>query len=184
VPFYVVLYAQAGLTLLLLSFPSSFKRLLLSPCAPIMKIVHSCDESTPTNIRAHTAYDARLVDIWACGIVYYCLHFQELPWRAAQPASDPLYTAYATACASPNATVSACPPTINNLNPRACRSLMRRMLEPDPRQRATIEEVVGHAWIQTIEVCHEVDTPKHVHVSARAMGMTYSGVGGANGNGV
>ncbi|KAF5312669.1 hypothetical protein D9619_003632 [Psilocybe cf. subviscida] len=130
-------------------------------------------------------YDARLVDIWACGIVYYCLHFQELPWRAAQPASDPLYSAYATACASTNTAVSACPPTINNLNPRACRSLMRRMLEPDPRQRATIEEIVAHAWIQTIEVCHEVEEAKHVHVSARAMGMTYLGVGGGgNGNGV
>ena len=117
------------------------------------------------------------MDIWAIGIVYYCLHFQELPWRAAQPSNDPLYSSYAQACANPNPTVSSCPPTINNLNPRACRSLIRKMLEPDPRHRYTIEDVIGHAWIQGIEVCHETTNAKHVHVSARAMGMAYLGNG-------
>ncbi|KAF8631357.1 hypothetical protein AX15_002442 [Amanita polypyramis BW_CC] len=96
-------------------------------------------------------YDARLVDIWACGVVYYCLHFQELPWRAAQPATDSLYAAYAQACASPLPAVSACPTTINNLSPRPCRTLIRHMLEPDPRQRATIEVVMKHPWLQEIE---------------------------------
>ncbi|KAF8168469.1 kinase-like domain-containing protein [Crassisporium funariophilum] len=113
--------------------------------------------------------------IWACGIVYYCLHFQELPWRAAQPATDQLYAAYATACVSTNQATASCPPTINNLNPRACRSLIRKMLEPDPRHRATIEDVIAHAWVQSIEVCLDVPEPKHVHVSARAMGLAYMG---------
>jgi len=118
-------------------------------------------------------YDARLVDIWACGIVYYCLHFQELPWRAAQPASDQLYSAYAQACSSSNPTVSACPPTINNLSPRPCRPLIRKMLEPNPRERWAIEKVIAHAWIESIEVCHDVDEPKHVHGCAREMGKAY-----------
>lgn len=108
-------------------------------------------------------YDARLVDIWACGIVYYCLHFQELPWRVAQ-LSDPLYAAYAAACAS---SFSNCPQTISNLSPRPCRSLLRRMLDPDPKTRCLIEEAIKHPWIQTIEVCTEVKTPSHVHVHAR-----------------
>jgi len=116
-------------------------------------------------------YDARLVDIWACGIVYYCLHFQELPWRVAQT-SDQLYAAYASACqATPvtSAANTAFPPTINNLNPRPCRSLMRKMLEPDPKGRSPIEEVIKHPWIQSIEVCHMVESPKHVHVNARSL---------------
>ncbi|KAF9466950.1 kinase-like domain-containing protein [Collybia nuda] len=120
------------------------------------------------------AYDARLVDIWACGIVYYCLHFQELPWRAAQPATDNLYSAYATACASTTPAISACPPTINNLSPRACRSLIRKMLEPDPRQRSTIEEVVAHAWIKGIDVCYEAPTPQHVHVNASLVAAAHT----------
>ncbi|KAF5382829.1 hypothetical protein D9757_007338 [Collybiopsis confluens] len=113
-------------------------------------------------------YDARLVDIWACGVVYYCLHFSELPWRAAQK-SDQLFVAYAEACKSSQPAQSACPPTINNLSPRVCRTLLRRMLEPDPKLRATIEEVMKHSWIQGIEVCHEVADPKHVHVHARQL---------------
>jgi len=110
-------------------------------------------------------YDARLVEIWACGIVYYCLHFQELPWRVAQQ-SDPLYAAYASTCANSNS-ASTCPPTINNLSPRACRSLLRRMLDPDPKTRCVIDEAISHAWVQTIEVCTEVKNPTHVHVHAR-----------------
>jgi len=118
-------------------------------------------------------YDARLVDIWACGIVYYCLHFQELPWRAAQPSSDSLYSAYASACANPNKTISACPQTINLLDPRPCRPVIRKMLEPDPRQRWTIEEVLGASWVKSIEVCHEVKEPKHIHGCAKAMEALY-----------
>ncbi|THH07941.1 hypothetical protein EW145_g3045 [Phellinidium pouzarii] len=117
---------------------------------------------------ATKAYDARLVDIWACGIVYYCLHFQELPWPVAQ-ASDPLYAAYAAACASTTPAQSSCPPTINNLSPRACRPLIRKMLDPDPKSRWTIEEVISFPWVQSIEVCHAVEKPTHVHVYARAL---------------
>ncbi|KAJ6614929.1 kinase-like domain-containing protein [Mycena sp. CBHHK59/15] len=130
-------------------------------------------------------YDARLVDIWACGIVYYCLHFQELPWRAAQP-SDQLYATYAAAAAQTppppltgpptnNSSAAAAnnmvfPPTINNLSPRACRPLIRKMLEPDPKLRSSIEELLGFAWMRSVEVCWEVgEAAHHVHVNARAM---------------
>lgn len=112
-----------------------------------------------------SAYDARLVDIWACGVVYYCLHFQELPWRVAQQ-SDPLYAAYTAACAV-NSTTSNCPATINNLSPRACRSLLRKMLDPDPKTRCVIDDAVAHSWIQGIEICTDVKAPSHVHVHAR-----------------
>lgn len=111
------------------------------------------------------------MDIWACGIVYYCLHFQELPWRVAQT-SDQLYAAYATACATApptNTAQASFPATINNLNPRGCRSLIRKMLEPNPKQRSPIEEVMKHSWMQGIEVCHLVASPNHFHVHARSL---------------
>lgn len=114
------------------------------------------------------AYDARLVDIWACGIVYYCLHFQELPWRVAQT-TDPLYAAYATACASPQAEKSANPQTVSLLSPRQCRPLIRKMLEPNPKQRWTIEEVMKNAWVESVEVCHTSAKPAHIHVHAQAL---------------
>ena len=106
------------------------------------------------------------MDIWACGIVYYCLHFQELPWTVAQP-TDQLFAAYVSACNTPSQ--SACPPTINNLSPRACRPVIRKMLEPNPKARSLIEEIMKDKWIQGIEVCHLVKAPTHVHVNAVAM---------------
>jgi serine/threonine protein kinase len=113
-------------------------------------------------------YDARLVDIWACGIVYYCLHFQEMPWRVAQQ-SDPLYATYSQACASSNAEKAACPPTIALLSPRQCRPLIRKMLEPDPRQRLTIEDIMRNSWLESVEVCYLAPKATHIHVNAQAM---------------
>lgn len=112
------------------------------------------------------AYDARLVDVWACGIVYYCLHFQELPWTVAQP-SDSLFAGYVSACAT--SSQSSCPPTINNLSPRACRPVIRKMLEPNPKLRSLIDDIIAQPWVQGIEVCHTIEKPSHVHVHAMAM---------------
>jgi protein-serine/threonine kinase len=121
----------------------------------------------PADRPAHAAYDARLVDIWACGIVYYCLLFQELPWRVAQP-SDALYAAYAQACAAGSQT----PQTISNLSPRACRPLIRRMLEPEPKKRIVIEEVAAFPWVEEIRTCYDEQKPGHIHVNAQALGQT------------
>lgn len=71
--------------------------------------------------------------------------------------SDTLYAAYATACATSapqangtgtgsgrgEAPPATFPPTITNLSPRACRPLLRKMLEPNPKLRCTIEEIMG-----------------------------------------
>lgn len=91
-----------------------------------------------------------------------------MPWRVAQM-SDALYAGYATACANPikeKEKDPVYPPTINNLSPRACRSLLRKMLEPDPSHRIPIEEVIVHSWIRDIQVCHAVAKPTHVHAHA------------------
>lgn len=175
---------------------------------------------TYSNASYDLAYDARLVDIWAVGVVYYCLHFQELPWRAAQ-STDKLYSAYANACIAnpmpvPPKTKSATthsiqsataaapplpstptkegapakegsgsqhnqtfPPTVMNLSPRGCRPLLRRMLEPDPKKRAAIEEVIKHPWLESIEICHSQEHPKHVHGCAQAMAAQL-GLGGSS----
>jgi len=112
-------------------------------------------------------YDARLVDIWACGIVYYCMQFQELPWRVAQ-SSEPLYGAYAQACATAKSE-NATPAMINSLAPRSCRAVLRKMLEPDPKKRWNVKDVIAQAWVVGIEVCTKSDKPAHVHSHARAM---------------
>lgn len=91
-----------------------------------------------------------------------------MPWRAAQMI-DAMYASYATACAIPikeKGKDPVYPPTVQNLGPRACRSLIRKMLEPDPSHRIAIEEVMVHPWIRDIQVCHAVPKPTHVHAHA------------------
>lgn len=123
-----------------------------------------------------TAYDARLVDIWACGIVYYCMQFQELPWRVAQ-ATEPLFTAYAQACSSKsdNNNTTSYPATINTLSPRTCRPVIRKMIEPDPKKRWSTKDILASAWLQGIEVCVNSSKPSHVHAHARAMLQSHYG---------
>ncbi len=69
-------------------------------------------------------YDARLVDIWACAIVFYCMQFQELPWRMAKATKDnESYLEYVKACQSiknshnGNEKATVFPNTINLLSP-------------------------------------------------------------------
>ncbi|GAA5903258.1 hypothetical protein JCM6882_008120 [Rhodosporidiobolus microsporus] len=95
----------------------------------------------------HKEYDARLVDVWACAVVFYCMHFSELPWRVAKH-SDPSFGPYAQAYKTSTST----PAPLSNLVPRECRAVIRRMLDPDPATRATTDEVMATAWFKTIEV--------------------------------
>ncbi|GAA5879025.1 hypothetical protein JCM16303_001272 [Sporobolomyces ruberrimus] len=95
----------------------------------------------------HKEYDARLVDVWAAAVVFYCMHFQELPWRVAKT-SDPSFGPYVQLYA----TSSSTPPPLSNLVPRECRSIIRRMLDPDPKTRATTETILNDPWFAKIEV--------------------------------
>ncbi|BGP01886.1 putative Serine/threonine protein kinase FSK [Rhodotorula toruloides ATCC 204091] len=92
-------------------------------------------------------YDARLVDIWAVAVVYYCMTYQELPWRVAK-SSDPSFGPYLHAYR----TSSSTPPPVSNIVPREARSLIRRMLDPDPKTRLTTDAIIADAWFAAIEV--------------------------------
>jgi len=105
-------------------------------------------------------YDARLVDVWACGIVYYCMIYQGIPFRMASP-SDPNYTNYLE-----TKSMGLYEP-FEKL-PSGCRELMYQILEPDVKKRITIEAIKMDTWFQMIECCAENEnchlTRKHNHV--------------------
>lgn len=60
------------------------------------------------------------------------------------------------------------PTTIQHLSPRACRPVLRRMLEPKPELRVGIEDIMRHPWVISLEVCIGSPNPKHIHSSAIA----------------
>ena len=85
-------------------------------------------------------YDARLVDIWAIAIVFYCMQCQELPWRVAKM-SDPTFQEFVQSylCTS-------VPRPLPNLSPRECRPLLKKMLCPDPKMRCMTEDIMKDPW--------------------------------------
>lgn len=89
-------------------------------------------------------YDARAVDVWAMAIIYFTMAFHTIPWQMAQM-TDPCYSAYVrrgSKCFEPFKRMSY-----------GARSLLKKMLEPDPTKRVTIQEILKDEWFSAIGVC-------------------------------
>ena len=89
-------------------------------------------------------YDARLVDIWAAAIVFYCMECQELPWRVAKM-SDATFQDFVHSYLG-----TPMPSPLPNLSPRECRPLLKKMLCPDPKMRIMTDEIFKDPWIQSL----------------------------------
>jgi protein-serine/threonine kinase len=104
-------------------------------------------------------YDARLVDVWACGIVYYCMMYQGIPFRMAAP-SDPNYLTYL------EQRVLGQYEPFERLS-SGCRDLMYHILEPDPCMRYDIDRIKADSWFKSIEICSDGSktTKEHHHIA-------------------
>lgn len=89
---------------------------------------------------AELSYDGRKVDVWALGIIYYALIFHGVPWESAN-SKDSNYLHY-IACKSKFEPFTRLP--------SGARNLLRRMLEPDPEKRISVEEIYNDPWFQSI----------------------------------
>lgn len=105
----------------------------------------------------HKEYDARLVDVWAAAVVFYCMQFQELPWRVAKM-SDPTFKEFVHSYHT-----STSPAPLSNLSPRECRPLLKKMLCPDPKGRIMTEEIFKDPWFMSINVCEPGSSSDHKH---------------------
>lgn len=74
------------------------------------------------------------------------MHFQELPWRVAKT-SDPSFGPYVQMYST-----TASPAPLSNLVPRECRAVIKKMLDPDPKTRATTEMINNDPWFAGIVV--------------------------------
>lgn len=97
------------------------------------------------------------------------MQFQELPWRVAK-STDSSFSAYLHAYHPKHALAEGerhpTPPPLNNLAPRECRTVIKHMLDPDPRTRWSIDEALKDKWLQSIELCVEGQVNTHSHTSA------------------
>ncbi|KAM9823699.1 SNF-related serine/threonine-protein kinase-like [Neosynchiropus ocellatus] len=83
-------------------------------------------------------YDAPAVDIWSLGVILFMLVCGQPPFQEANDSEtltmimDCKYTV---------------PPHIS----LACRDLIGRMLQRDPKRRATLEQIECHEWLQGVD---------------------------------
>ncbi|KAG2220002.1 hypothetical protein INT45_010370 [Circinella minor] len=102
-------------------------------------------------------YDARKADVWSCAVIYICMIIRRFPWRIAVPNKDGAFKNFI----NPSAKGAA---KLLGLLPRESRSLIAQMLDPEPRLRSLICDVVKDEWFTSISLCDpEKPSPTHVH---------------------
>ncbi|CAG8574963.1 4378_t:CDS:1 [Dentiscutata erythropus] len=106
-----------------------------------------CPESYNKN-----PYDPRLADIWAIGIIFVCMHMGRFPWMIAKP-SEPSFRAYLSN-----------PDRLFKRIPEKSRALIKKMLDVNVENRATMKDILENEWFKGIDVCtSHVRSEGHVH---------------------
>ncbi|XP_040044707.2 SNF-related serine/threonine-protein kinase [Gasterosteus aculeatus] len=83
-------------------------------------------------------YDAPAVDIWSLGVILFMLVCGQPPFQEAND-SETLTM------------IMDCKYTVPAHVSRACTDLIARMLQRDPKKRATLEEIGAHGWLQGVD---------------------------------
>ncbi|ORE11307.1 Pkinase-domain-containing protein [Rhizopus microsporus var. microsporus] len=100
-------------------------------------------------------YDARLSDLWSCGIIFICMSIRRFPWRLPRPDKDQSYKNFVTP-----STEGA--EKLFKMLPRESRPIMKRILNPDPEKRCSLEDVLNDDWVKSIPTC-TMDHPEKSH---------------------
>ncbi|KAL1919319.1 uncharacterized protein VTP21DRAFT_2012 [Calcarisporiella thermophila] len=101
-------------------------------------------------------YDARCLDVWSAGIVYYSMTYRGIPFRCAT-SEDSNYRAYL------ESRLERRFEPFERLGKSTC-DLMYRILDPDSARRITIPEIMENEWIQRVEVCENLRGKERFHV--------------------
>uniref|UniRef100_A0A3Q3LCW9 SNF-related serine/threonine-protein kinase n=1 Tax=Mastacembelus armatus TaxID=205130 RepID=A0A3Q3LCW9_9TELE len=107
---------------------------------PGKKLTTSCGSlaySAP-EILLGDEYDAPAVDIWSLGVILFMLVCGQPPFQEAND-SETLTM------------IMDCKYTVPAHVSSACKDLIDRMLQRDPKQRASLEEIESHPWLQGVD---------------------------------
>ncbi|KAG1049582.1 hypothetical protein G6F43_008097 [Rhizopus delemar] len=100
-------------------------------------------------------YDARLTDLWSCAIIFICMSIRRFPWRLPRPEKDQSYKNFITP-----STQGA--EKLFKMLPRESRPIIKRILNPNPLERCSLEDVLADDWVKSIAVC-TADHPERSH---------------------
>lgn len=118
----------------------------------------------PEVLAKRDSYDARALDVWGSAIVMIYLTFGGAIWSRAELGNlhydklvkgwekwymkHPEHDACITDADYPN-----CHALDVGVNPPALRRILLQMLNPDPKRRIGMAEVVGNRWMKNVECC-------------------------------
>ncbi|CAG8484037.1 9396_t:CDS:2 [Ambispora leptoticha] len=92
-------------------------------------------------------FDPRLVDVWACGIIYMGMITGRQLWRIAKAQEDNNFKVYLQA-RSHGETLAP----FQGLCIRR-RHIIGRIIEPNPKQRMTVEQITKDPWFAGLNIC-------------------------------
>ncbi|KAK8048352.1 hypothetical protein PG994_010082 [Apiospora phragmitis] len=93
-------------------------------------------------------FDARAVDIWACGVIYMAMRTGRHLWRVAKKEEDEFYERYLEGRRDEEGYGP-----IESLHRARCRNVIYSILDPNPSRRITASQVLKSEWGREIKIC-------------------------------
>jgi len=100
-------------------------------------------------------YDARCVDVWSCGVVYYAMTYKGVLFHRAVY-SDSHYASFL------EKRKKGTYEPFNRLGEETMR-VMSAIMEPDPFKRLAVSEIMESKWFQAIDICVNCKVGDKVH---------------------
>ncbi|KAI2642700.1 kinase domain-containing protein [Xylaria nigripes] len=93
-------------------------------------------------------FDARAVDVWACGVIYMAMRTGRHLWRLAKKDEDEFYQRYLEGRRDEGGYGP-----IESLHRARCRNVIYSILDPNPSRRITASQVLKSEWGREIKLC-------------------------------
>jgi protein-serine/threonine kinase len=93
-------------------------------------------------------FDARAVDVWACGVIYMAMRTGRHLWRVAKKDEDEFYARYLEGRRDEEGYSP-----IESLHRARCRNVIYSILDPNPSRRITASQVLKSEWGREIKLC-------------------------------
>ncbi|RQM04865.1 hypothetical protein DH86_00002651, partial [Scytalidium sp. 3C] len=93
-------------------------------------------------------FDARAVDVWACGVIYMAMRTGRHLWRVAKRDEDEFYERYLEGRRDEEGYAP-----IESLHRARCRNVIYSILDPNPGRRITASQVLKSEWGREIKLC-------------------------------
>ncbi|KAK1973718.1 kinase domain-containing protein [Colletotrichum cereale] len=97
-----------------------------------------------------TEFDARAIDVWACGVVFVVMRTGHYFWGKASKAEDELYARYLE-----DRRIESGYAPIEAFHKMQCKNAIYCILDPIPKRRITASQFLRSEWMREIALCNK-----------------------------